>query len=99
MRADSGIVVLVGDHEAQVTQPTRKRPQKKRWSDLSPNQRTAIVVGALVELILTTIALRDLVRRRPDEVRGWKLGWVLTFFVQPIGPVLYFLFGRRRLAG
>ena len=91
---------MTGD-EAQVTQPTddRTRPQKKRWSDLSPNQRTAIVVGAIAELILTTIALRDLARRRADEVRGWKPAWVLTFFVQPIGPVLYLLFGRRRPSG
>ncbi|MGH9288245.1 MAG: PLDc N-terminal domain-containing protein [Acidimicrobiales bacterium] len=29
------------------------------------------------------------------EVRGWKLVWVLTFFVQPIGPILYFLTRRR----
>jgi len=73
-----------------------KSPRKKRrWSDFSRGQQTAIVLGAIGELIITTIALRDLARRPATEVRGWKLLWVLAFFVQPIGPVLYFLLGRR----
>lgn len=74
----------------------RNRPQKKRWPDLSPSQRAAIVLAAIVELILTTVALQDLARRPRKEVRGWKPAWVLTCFVQPIGPILYFLVGRRR---
>jgi hypothetical protein len=83
---------------AQSTHATenRSRPQKKRWADLSPGQRAAIVLGAMAELILTTLALRDLARRPAREVRGWKPVWVLTCFVQPIGPILYFLVGRRR---
>ena len=70
--------------------------QKKRWSDLSPGQRTAIVLGATAELVMTTIALRDLARRPANQVRGWKPLWVIAFVVQPIGPVVYFLVGRRR---
>jgi hypothetical protein len=87
--------------EVQLSEPIsdRERPGKKQWSDLSPNQRAAIVVGAIVELVLTTIALRDLARRRPDAVRGWKPLWALTFVVQPFGPILYLLFGRRKLSG
>ena len=69
--------------------------RKKRWSDFSPQQRAAIVVGAVVELIMTTLALRDLARRPSKQVRGGKPFWVLTCFVQPIGPILYFLVGRR----
>ncbi len=70
--------------------------QKKRWSELSPAAKTAIVVGSVVELVVTTIALRDLVRRRADEVRGPKVCWGLALFVQPIGSPLYLLVGRRR---
>jgi hypothetical protein len=83
---------------AQSTQATedRTRRQKKRWADLSPGERAAIVLGAIAELILTTIALRDLARRPREEVRGSKPAWVLACFVQPIGPILYFLVGRRR---
>jgi hypothetical protein len=71
-------------------------PRKKTWADLTPKQRRLIVVGGIVEAIMTTIALRDLLRRPSDRVRGWKPLWVLMFFVQPIGPPLYFAIGRRR---
>jgi len=83
-----------GAHSTQATEH-RNRPQKKRWADLSPGQRAAIVLGATAELILTTIALRDLARRPREGVRGSKPAWVLACFVQPIGPILYLLVGRR----
>ncbi len=72
--------------------------KKKRWSDFSPRQQTFIVLGAFAELIMTTIALRDLARRPARRVRGSKLFWVPACFVQPFGPLLYFLVGRRRTA-
>jgi hypothetical protein len=70
--------------------------RKKQWSDLSPAQQRAVIVGGIAELIMTTIALCDLVRRPAKSVRGPKPLWVLAFFVQPMGPILYFLAGRRR---
>ena len=69
---------------------------KRRWSELSPGARTAIVIGGIAEAIVTTFALRDLVRRPSGEVRGRKPLWVLGFFVQPFGPLLYLRVGRRR---
>jgi hypothetical protein len=68
---------------------------KKRWSDLAFEQKVAIVVGGIVELILTSIALRDLAKRPARDVRGPKLLWFLGCFVQPFGPVLYLKAGRR----
>jgi hypothetical protein len=92
---DSGNASLMGpDESTSDAVPRRSRP-KKRWSDLTAGQRTAIVLGALAELIITTIALRDLVRRPSEHVRGWKPLWLLTLLVQPVGPVMYFLVGRR----
>jgi len=70
--------------------------QKKRWSVLSPAAKTAIVVGGALEVVLTTVALRDLVRRPRGDVRGPKALWVLGFVVQPFGPLLYLGVGRRR---
>jgi hypothetical protein len=69
--------------------------RKKQWKDLSPGAKRAIVAGGVLEAILTTISLRDLTRRPRPEVRGPKLLWVLGCFVQPFGPVLYLLVGRR----
>jgi hypothetical protein len=68
---------------------------KRRWSDFSRRQQAAIVLGATAELIMTTIALRDLVRRPAAQVRGRKVLWLVAMFVQPVGPILYFLYGRR----
>ena len=73
--------------------------RKKRWSELSRPARTAIVIGAGLELLVTTIALRDLIRRPADEVRGSKVLWFLGCFVQPIGSPLYLVVGRRRPRG
>jgi hypothetical protein len=69
---------------------------RKKWSELSPRARTAIVVGGAAEVVVTTIALRDLRRRPTRNVRGRKSLWVLGCFVQPIGPLLYLWVGRRR---
>ncbi|WP_310961505.1 PLDc N-terminal domain-containing protein [Nocardioides terrisoli] len=68
---------------------------KKRWSDLSPTARKAIIAGGAAELVLTSMALRDLSRRDGSSVRGPKPIWVLSFVVQPFGPLAYLGFGRR----
>jgi hypothetical protein len=71
--------------------------EKKRWEDFTPAQKTAIVLGAAAELVVTSIALRDLIRRSRGEVRGPKALWFLGFFVQPVGAPLYLMVGRRRV--
>ena len=70
--------------------------QRKRWSDLSPAAKTAVLVGAVAEAVTTTMAMRDLIRRPPSDVRGWKPLWALGCVVQPFGPLLYLCVGRRR---
>jgi hypothetical protein len=72
------------------------KKQKKQWSDLTDGQRAAIVVGGAIELVLTTLALVDLVRRPAAQVRGPKTLWALGSVVQPVGPIAYLLFGRRQ---
>ncbi len=68
---------------------------KKTWSDLSPSQRRAICVAGAVETVMTGAALFDLSRRSPLAVRGPKPAWVIAAFVQPVGPISYFVWGRR----
>jgi hypothetical protein len=66
----------------------------RKWSELSAGQQRAICVGGAAEAVLTLAALRDLHRRPADEVRGPKAAWRLGVFVQPVGPIVYFLVGR-----
>ena len=77
--------------------PLRKK-KKKRWSDLSPRSRAAIVVGGVAEVVVTSVALRDLVRRPAALVRGPKWLWAPALFVQPVGSPLYLVAGRRTAA-
>ena len=69
---------------------------KKKWSELSSGQQALVVVGATIEIALTTAALIDLAKRPSEFVRGPKPVWALGVFVQPIGPISYFAFGIRR---
>jgi hypothetical protein len=67
----------------------------KRWQDLTGRQRYAIGALLVVQFALLGAALRD-VRRRPEqELRGSRRLWTLAVFVNFVGPVAYFLFGRR----
>lgn len=72
--------------------------KKKKWQDLSRGQQAAVAVVGVVEVVLTTVALVDLVRRPAEQVRGPKLAWALASFVQPVGPIAYLALGRRALA-
>jgi hypothetical protein len=48
----------------------------------------------LVEIILLVIALLDLLRRQ--QTRGPKWAWFLIiFFIQLIGPILYLVLGKE----
>lgn len=69
---------------------------KKSWSDLTSVQQQAIVAAAAVEAVITTVAMVDLARRPQAAVRGPKFLWLLTFVVQPIGPLAYLTRGRRQ---
>jgi len=50
----------------------------------------------MVQFGLLAAALVDIYRRPAEEIRGRKPLWVAVAFVNYIGPISYFLFGRRR---
>lgn len=69
---------------------------KKRWSDLSTEQRAGIVGAGVVQMGLLVAALLDLRRRPADEINGSKAVWAAVSFVNFVGPLAYFLLGRKR---
>ena len=70
--------------------------QKRSWNELGPASRAAIIAGGVVQLGLLGAALTDL-RRRPDaEINGPRRLWIAVSFINFIGPIDYFVFGRRR---
>ncbi|MGD0997113.1 MAG: PLD nuclease N-terminal domain-containing protein [Thermoleophilia bacterium] len=72
---------------------------KQKWSDLSKRSRTLIIIAGVIEVSLLVAALIDIARRPASQIRGSKRMWVPLAFVNVIGPVSYFLVGRRRPAG
>jgi len=72
------------------------RRSKQRWSDLSTEQRAATVGAVVVQVGLLGAALGDLRRRPSAQVNGSKAMWTALSFVNFVGPLAYFAFGRRR---
>ena len=70
--------------------------RKKRWSELSAAQKGAIVLSGTVQIGLLAAALVDIYQRSEEETRGSKQLWVAAAFVNFVGPISYFLFGRKR---
>jgi hypothetical protein len=72
---------------------------KRRWSDLSEGNRRLLLIGAAFEGVLKIVALVDLRRRPPAEVRGRKWIWATVVTLansMGVVPLAYFVFGRRR---
>ena len=70
--------------------------ENRNWSDLTPQERTGMVVAASVQLALAAAAWTDLARRPAELVRGPKLVWAALIAVNFVGPIAYFVVGRRR---
>jgi hypothetical protein len=69
---------------------------KRRWSDLSPRARAAIVAAGVVQNSLLVATLIDLRRRPARKIRGDKRVWTAAAFVSWVGPIGYFTYGRKR---
>jgi Phospholipase_D-nuclease N-terminal len=69
---------------------------KKNWSDLTPGQRAGTIITGVVQLVLASAAWTDLARRPRAQVKGPKGLWAVVIAVNWVGPIAYFVFGRRR---
>lgn len=70
--------------------------QKKQWKDLSTMTRMRIIVMGIVQIALLVAALWDIRRRPAEAINGSKKMWYGLAFVNFVGPIAYFLFGRKR---
>lgn len=71
---------------------------KKQWKELSAPQKVGGILMGLVQVSLLIAALVDLRRRPAAQIRGRKAWWVMAAFVNYIGPISYFAFGRKQPA-
>lgn len=70
--------------------------KRKRWNELSICQKVVIALLSALQFIMLAAALWDIRQRSDDEIQGSKVMWTLVSFVNFIGPIAYFLFGRKR---
>ncbi|TDU91920.1 phospholipase D-like protein [Kribbella voronezhensis] len=71
----------------------------KRWSELDPRVRQAILLGGAFEAGLKVAALVDLAQRPRSDIRGSKAAWAVALTLVNSGgvvPIVYLLRGRRR---
>lgn len=74
---------------------TEKRSRVK-WGEMSPAKRAGVIVLGIIQVSLLAAALWDLRRRPPEMVRGDKRLWVGVSFINFVGPISYFVIGRKR---
>jgi hypothetical protein len=70
----------------------------KRWNEIDPRVRQAILLGGAFEAGLKVAALIDLAQRPRLDIRGSKAAWATALVLVNSGgavPILYLLRGRR----
>ena len=70
--------------------------KKKSIKDLTAQQKKVVGVASTVQVLLAGLALADIWRRPAREVRGSRALWSAACAVNFIGPLSYFIFGRRK---
>jgi hypothetical protein len=72
--------------------------QPKQWQDLTDRQKRGIVLLGALQITLLAAALIDIRRRPADAINGSKRLWRAVVFINGIGPIAYFVVGRKRPA-
>ncbi len=68
---------------------------KVRWADMSWSRKAGVAVLAATQIGLLVSALWDLAHRSADEIRGDRRVWAGLVFINWIGPLAYFMVGRK----
>ncbi|TFD29621.1 PLDc N-terminal domain-containing protein [Cryobacterium cryoconiti] len=89
---------MSGIPEVSVPEDVEKpgRFRARHWRDLSRGRQIAVLVGAAVQITLAATAWIDLAKRPAGTVNGSKRLWAAIIGVNYVGPIAYFLAGRRR---
>lgn len=90
-----------------MSQNESKTP-RAAWQRLTPEARRRVIIGAVLHVLLVVLAFRSLSKQSEAHLRGPKPLWMGVIpasivslkegkasGVVPIGPILYFLAGRR----
>ncbi len=81
-------------NETTHTTPATQAPKRRKGFSLA--MKGDVIARRIFNLVLMIWAIRDIRRRRDDELNGNRKIWTLAAFAPPIGPIAYFLLGRKR---
>ena len=70
--------------------------KRKEWNELTTNQKTGLVISTIIQIMLLIAALWDIRQRSEHEINGNKWMWTAAAFVNFVGPIAYFAFGRKK---
>jgi hypothetical protein len=76
----------------EITTPT-PTPKPRR---MAPRARPQQLAQMIINIALVIWAVRDIRRRSDDEIKGNRKVWMMAAFAPPVGPIVYFIFGRKR---
>ncbi|ACL38969.1 MULTISPECIES: membrane protein [Pseudarthrobacter] len=77
---------------------TRVARKKKTWKEMSPSSKAGTIIVAIVQLSMLVAAQRDISKRPAALINGPKGAWRAASFINFVGPMGYFIFGRKRSA-
>jgi hypothetical protein len=83
------------NHHNRTGGQTSVSDKHARWKEMPPARRVGAILVTLLQISLLVVALRDLRQRPPEQIRGGKRLWSFLVFINWIGPISYFLFGRQ----
>ena len=69
--------------------------KKLTWSDMTTGRKIAVTVVGAVQVALAAAAWADLAKREAAELTGPKGVWAGVIAVNWVGPIAYFVWGRR----
>jgi hypothetical protein len=78
-------------NESIAITPTTPKPRKRPMNPQAGAQ-------GLINLALIVWMIWDLRHRSDEGINGKRKLWLLAAFAPPIGPIAYFIFGRKRHA-
>jgi hypothetical protein len=68
----------------------------RKWRNLTPKQKRRAGIRGIIQFALMVWTLIDIRHRDESQIKGSKRLWTIAAFVQPIGPIAYLIFGRKR---
>lgn len=70
----------------------------KKWREMSTPRKVGTMLMTIAQFTLLAFALADIRKRPAEQINGSKKLWTAIVFINWIGPIAYFVKGRKQLS-